>query len=127
MKLKTKDMIYVGAFAALLMAVLFACIATGFDPIAFSVCIVSALIAEICMALGKYKSKKYNYFFQQKPGFSKLSFCICCPFHRQPGRKGIYSEMRCIRTRRCFSRFINKASSTASNNAERRARFIYES
>ena len=32
--------------------------ATGFDPIAFSVCIVSALIAEICMALGKYKSKK---------------------------------------------------------------------
>ena len=106
MKLKTKDMIYAGAFAALyvvsvlivmmlvgtipiiyiacplligifcgtiyllsvlkvrkfgaalLMAVLFACIATGFDPIAFSVCIVSALIAEICMALGKYKSKK---------------------------------------------------------------------
>ena len=42
MKLKTKDMIYAGAFAALLMA-------------------------EICMALGKYKSKKYNYFWSTNP------------------------------------------------------------
>jgi len=44
--------------AALVIALLFACIATGFDPIAFSVCVVAAVLAEICIALGKYRSRK---------------------------------------------------------------------
>lgn len=43
---------------ALVIAILFGCIATGFDPIAFPVCIAAALIAELCMALGKYSSRK---------------------------------------------------------------------
>ncbi len=43
--------------AALIIELLFACISTGFDPIAFSVCLVSALLAEICILIGKYKSK----------------------------------------------------------------------
>ena len=43
--------------AALIIELLFACISTGFDPIAFSVCVISALLAEICILIGKYKSK----------------------------------------------------------------------
>lgn len=42
---------------ALIIELLFACISTGFDPIAFTVCVVSALLAEICILIGKYKSK----------------------------------------------------------------------
>jgi energy-coupling factor transport system substrate-specific component len=42
---------------ALIIELLFACISTGFDPIAFTVCVVSALLAEICILIGRYKSK----------------------------------------------------------------------
>ena len=45
--------------AALIIELLFACISTGFDPIAFSVCVISAVLAEICILIGKYKSKKW--------------------------------------------------------------------
>ncbi|MCR5720213.1 MAG: MptD family putative ECF transporter S component [Lachnospiraceae bacterium] len=42
---------------ALIISALFACISTGFEPIAFGICIVTALLAEICMLIGKYESK----------------------------------------------------------------------
>lgn len=48
--------------AALIIELLFACISTGFDPIAFSVCVISALLAEICILIGKYKSKFWYAF-----------------------------------------------------------------
>ncbi len=42
---------------ALIISLLFAAISTGFEPVAFAVCIISALLAEIFMLIGKYSSK----------------------------------------------------------------------